>query len=260
MKTTTSTQVTHYEIQKKRRESPARGGRGPQDRHQAFRGSDGRRAQPSHSTRCLRRLDGDRPTREPRCDDPRGRPGSTTTIRRHRGTRSCSSSPVGLDRNRRSAHPMATVGHAPSPQLGVASSWKRGRQVGRLPYVERGADLEQFGVALLEEGGDTPVSELPLRPARSDALVGDDPYARRTRRLARQFEGTEFARLITWFDDVRGLVDEARCPEPVHGRQDDRLPHRRAERRHARTCAGPRPVQPPARWGGRAVRDLGPGA
>jgi gentisate 1,2-dioxygenase len=66
--------------------------------------------------------------------------------------------------------------------------------------------LEQFGVALLEDGGDTPVAELPPRPRQIAALEGDDPYARRTQRLARQSEGEEAARLITRFDDVRGLV------------------------------------------------------
>ena len=66
--------------------------------------------------------------------------------------------------------------------------------------------LEQFGVALLEDGGDTPVAELPPRPRQIAALEGDDPYARRTQRLARQSEGEEAGRLITRFDDVRGLV------------------------------------------------------
>jgi gentisate 1,2-dioxygenase len=66
--------------------------------------------------------------------------------------------------------------------------------------------LEQFGVALLEDGGDTPVADLPPRPRQMQPLVGDDPYARRTQRLARQWAGTESARLITRFDEVRGLV------------------------------------------------------
>ena len=66
--------------------------------------------------------------------------------------------------------------------------------------------LEQFGVALLEDGGDTPVTDLPPRPQQIGALTGDDPYARRTQRLARQSEGSASARLITRFEDVRGLV------------------------------------------------------
>ncbi|HEU4572331.1 MAG TPA: cupin domain-containing protein, partial [Candidatus Limnocylindrales bacterium] len=66
--------------------------------------------------------------------------------------------------------------------------------------------LEQFGVAILEEGGDTPVSELPPRPRQVEPIEGDDPYARRTQRLARQWEGSDSARLITRFEDVRGLV------------------------------------------------------
>jgi gentisate 1,2-dioxygenase len=66
--------------------------------------------------------------------------------------------------------------------------------------------LEQFGVALLEDGGDTPVKDLPPRPKQVAAVEGEDPYARRTQRLARQWSGTDTARLITRFDDVRGLV------------------------------------------------------
>jgi gentisate 1,2-dioxygenase len=66
--------------------------------------------------------------------------------------------------------------------------------------------LEQFGVAILEEGGDAPVTDLPPRPKQVEPHSGDDPYARRTQRLARQWEGSESARLITRFEDVRGLV------------------------------------------------------
>jgi gentisate 1,2-dioxygenase len=66
--------------------------------------------------------------------------------------------------------------------------------------------LEQFGVALLEDGGDTPIRDLPPRPRQVEPIEGEDPYARRTQRLARQFEGTDSARLVTRFEDVRGLV------------------------------------------------------
>src|SRR5438270_11172455 len=66
--------------------------------------------------------------------------------------------------------------------------------------------LEQFGVALIEDGGDKPVAELPRRQRQAHAIDGADPHARRTQRLATQWAGTETARLITRFDDVRGLV------------------------------------------------------
>jgi gentisate 1,2-dioxygenase len=66
--------------------------------------------------------------------------------------------------------------------------------------------LEQFGMAILEEGGDTPVSELPPRLRQVEPHAGDDPYARRTQRLARNWEGSDTTRLITRFEDVRGLV------------------------------------------------------
>jgi gentisate 1,2-dioxygenase len=66
--------------------------------------------------------------------------------------------------------------------------------------------LEQFGVALLEDGGETPVADLPLRPRQVDPVDGADPYARRTQRLAHRWAGTEAARLITRWEDVKPVV------------------------------------------------------
>lgn len=68
--------------------------------------------------------------------------------------------------------------------------------------------LEQLGSAILEEGGDTPIAELPDPPQRATAAVGDNPYARRLQRLASQPVGSTDTRLLTRFDDVRGIVSK----------------------------------------------------
>lgn len=59
--------------------------------------------------------------------------------------------------------------------------------------------VESLGLAVLEQGGDEPVERLPTRPQPAE-LEGDDPYARRARRLA---EGLgEKGRIHTPYDDI----------------------------------------------------------
>src|SRR5258705_10112381 len=66
--------------------------------------------------------------------------------------------------------------------------------------------LSASGCFLSSSTRPTPVAKLPRRPRQGDAIDGKDPHARRRQRLAQQWAGTESARLITRFDDVRGLV------------------------------------------------------
>ncbi len=66
--------------------------------------------------------------------------------------------------------------------------------------------LEQFGVALLEDGGEGSIHDLGLRPRQVEPVDGDDPYARRTQRLALRWAGTEAARLITRWENAQGVV------------------------------------------------------
>lgn len=63
---------------------------------------------------------------------------------------------------------------------------------------------ESLGMAMLEDAGDTAFDELPA-PPRTVALVGTDPYAQRTQRLA-QTQDTSDRRLITRWDDVEPRV------------------------------------------------------
>jgi len=210
MKTTTSTQVTHYEVQKKRRESLLEEWRG-------YHKTVLKRADVVMHDDPYRRArrgvyagwDGDRPTKNLDAtihELPAGL--ETTTIHRHSWDAimfiESGSGWTEIDGVRIDWKPWDTV-HLPS------WAWHRhGNANPDKPAVFHTWSvqpmLEQFGVALLEEGGDTPVAELPPRPQQVVARAGEDPYARRTQRLARQAEGSGSARLITRFDDVRGLV------------------------------------------------------
>ena len=66
--------------------------------------------------------------------------------------------------------------------------------------------LETMGMAIVEDGGDTPVAELAPRPAYSPGIPGDDPYARRLRRLAEDQAARRSGRLHTSWDELELLV------------------------------------------------------
>jgi gentisate 1,2-dioxygenase len=208
MKTTTSTQVTHYEVQKKRRESLLEEWRGYHKK--VIKRSDVTLV--DDPNRRLRRgvyvgRDGDRPTINLDATLHEIPARTTSTIHRHSWDAmmfiESGSGWTEIDGQRIDWKPWDTI-HLPS------WAWHRHGTDSDTPAVFHTWSvqpmLEQFGVALLEEGGDTPVSELPKRPRQVEPLTGDDPYARRTQRLAQGSQGSESARLITRFDDVRGVV------------------------------------------------------
>jgi gentisate 1,2-dioxygenase len=209
VKTTTSTQVTHYEVQKKRRESLLEEWRGY---HKVIlKRKDVQMLDvPSRRTRrgVFAGRDGDRPTINLDATIHEIPEQTTTTIHRHSWDAimfvESGTGWTEIDGQRIEWRPWDTL-HLP------AWAWHRhGNDRSDKPAVFHTWSvqpmLEQFGVALLEEGGDTPVDQLPPRPKQVEPIPGDDPYARRTQRLAGQWAGAEAARLITRFDDVRGLV------------------------------------------------------
>ena len=59
--------------------------------------------------------------------------------------------------------------------------------------------VESLGLAVLEEAGDEPVERLPSRPQPAE-LEGDDPHARRARRLAKGL--ADKVRIHTPYDDI----------------------------------------------------------
>lgn len=65
---------------------------------------------------------------------------------------------------------------------------------------------EAFGSAVLEEGGDAPYADLPRGPRAAPAVTGADPYALRVRRLSTQGPSIRDRRLITRWDEATPTV------------------------------------------------------
>jgi gentisate 1,2-dioxygenase len=210
MNTTTSTQVTHYEVQKKRRAALLEEWRGY---HKGvIRGADVALVDaPARRTRrgVYVGRDGDRPSINLDATVHEIDPGIVTPVHRHSWDAIMfiedGAGWTEVDGVRVDWRPWDTV-YLP------AWSWHRhgtGAQPDRPARFHTWSVepmLEQFGAAILEEGGDAPFEDLPARPRRATMIEGSDPYARRVQRLASTEADTGTGRLITRFEDVRGLV------------------------------------------------------
>ena len=62
--------------------------------------------------------------------------------------------------------------------------------------------VELLGLAILEDGGDTPFDELPAAPRAASGMLGDDPYSRRVERLNDQTTALAESRILTPYEDV----------------------------------------------------------
>ncbi|MGH2450465.1 MAG: cupin domain-containing protein [Candidatus Limnocylindria bacterium] len=208
MKTRTTTQVTHYEIQKERRESLL------EEWRRYHKTVIKRKDVVMHDVPQRRMRSGvytgwhgDRPSINLDATLHEIAPRTTTTVHRHSWDAiefiEAGSGWTEIDGQRIEWKPWDTL-HLPP------WAWHRhgndGETAARFHTWSVQPMLEQFGVALLEDGGDRPAKDLPPRPRQVAPVEGGDPYARRTQRLARQWAGTESARLITRWDDVRGVV------------------------------------------------------
>jgi gentisate 1,2-dioxygenase len=209
VKSTTQTQVTHYEIQKKRRESLLEEWRGY---HKTVLHRADVKMMDVPSRRMRRGVfagwDGDRPTINLDATVHEIPPGETSTIHRHSWDAimfiESGSGWTEIDGVRIDWKPWDTL-HLPSWAWHRHGNARDDRDAVFHTWSVQPM-LEQFGVAIQEEGGDTPIAELPPRPQQTQALAGADPYARRTQRLAGKAAGAESARLITRFEDVQGVV------------------------------------------------------
>jgi quercetin dioxygenase-like cupin family protein len=65
--------------------------------------------------------------------------------------------------------------------------------------------LDTMGMSILEDDTDTDIAELPPRPPYTGHLDGDDPCARRVRRLSRGQDARRSGRLHTSWDDLELL-------------------------------------------------------
>jgi gentisate 1,2-dioxygenase len=150
--------------------------------------------------------DGDRPTRTMDAFVHEFDPGVTTTIHRH--SWDAMVFVVGgwgwteIDGERISWGPGDSL-HLP------AWAWHRSGNTGTetARYLSFSSEplLHTMGMAVLEDAGVADVATLPQRPAYTDGLAGDDPYARRARRLAREQQARRDGRLHTSWDDLELL-------------------------------------------------------
>jgi gentisate 1,2-dioxygenase len=210
MKSITTTSASHYDIQKGRRGALLEEWRG-YHKTVVSRGDVRMIDVPSRRERrgVYVGRDGDRPTMNLDATVHEIASGSTTTIHRHswdaiafvesgRGW-------TEVDGERFEWRPWDTY-YLP------AWSWHRHGSDGDTPAVfltwSVEPMMEQLGAAIVEEGGDTPVADLPPPPRPAPDVVGDDPYARRLQRLATQPIGSVGTRLLTRFEDVRGVVSK----------------------------------------------------
>lgn len=199
----TTTQTTHYHVQKKRRADFLEEWRSY--RQNVICSEDVHLADTSRRMRrgVYMGADGDRPTRSMDALVHEIDPGVTSTIHRHSWDAMLfcvgGSAWTEIDGERIAWGPGDSL-HLP------AWAWHRhgneGTQTARFLSFSSEPMLETMGMAVLEDGGDSPVCELPPRPSFSPAIVGDDPYARRLRRLAREQEQRRAGRLHTSWDEL----------------------------------------------------------
>lgn len=206
MATKTTTGVTHYHVQKKRRADFL-------EEWRRYRNTVVRLADvPMHATaRGMRRgvyvgADGDRPTRSMDALVHEIDPGVTSTVHRH--SWDAMLLVVGgwgwteIDGQRVEWGPGDCL-HLP------AWAWHQhgndGSETGRFLSFSSEPMLETMGMAFQEDAGHTPADELPPRPPYAGAIDGDDPYARRVRRLAKDQDARRSGRLHTSWDELELL-------------------------------------------------------
>ena len=257
MKTTTSTQVTHYEIQKKRRESLLEEWRGYHKKVIKRSDVDARRvagaARRDAASTPAGTATGRPRTSTRRCT--RSIPASTTTIHRHSwdaimfiesGSR--------LDRDRRPADRLEAVGHAPPARAGRGTATATRATSRRSSTPGASSRCSSSSASRSSRRAATrPSRELPAAPAAGRAADRRRPV-RPADAAARAPVGGQRERPADHPLRRRPRArHQARRPQPVPGRQVDRLPHGRAIGGHARARPGHVPVAPSPRRRGVAV-------
>lgn len=207
MATKTTTGVTHYHVQKKRRAEFI-------EEWRKYRKTVIKRKDVTmHDTaRGMRRgvyigADGDSPTRTIDALVHEIDPGVVSTVHRHSWDAILfvveGSGWTEVDGVRYHWKPWDAL-HLP------AWSWHRhgndGKKTGRFMSYSSEPILESFGMAILEDAGNTEVSKLPPRPSYSAGVPGDDPYARRLRRLAADQKKRRAGRIHTPYDEIELLA------------------------------------------------------
>ncbi|MPZ95487.1 MAG: cupin domain-containing protein [Propionibacteriales bacterium] len=205
MTSRTSTQVSHYHIQKSRRAKFLEDWRANHRTVVALEDVAMHESARGDRIGVYVGADGDRQTRTMDALAHEVDPGVTTTVHRHSWDVMvfvvAGNGWFEIDGERQPFGPGDAV-HLPS------WAWHR---VGNDPdasstvrYLTFSSQpmLETMGMAVLEDAGDAEVSTLPGRPPFSEHLDGDDPYARRVRRLSREQQARRSGRLHTDWDSL----------------------------------------------------------
>jgi gentisate 1,2-dioxygenase len=206
MASRTTTETTHYHVQKRRRAAFLDEWRGYQKT--VRRADEVGLAPTARRTRVgvYTGVDGDQPTRSMDALVHEIDPGVTSTIHRHSWD----------------AMLFVVAGHGwteidgqrvdwgPGDSLHVpAWAWHRSGNdrdgVARYMSFSSEPMLATMGMSVIEDRGDEPYATLPPRPPVSDGIDGDDPYARRLRRIAADQRARRGGRLHTDWDSLELL-------------------------------------------------------
>lgn len=206
MATKTTTQVTHYHVQKKRRADFLEEWRGYRNTVVAL--GDVAMVE---TPRRMRQgvyvgVDGDRPTRTMDAVAHEIDPGIVSSTHRHSWDAMmlvvAGWGWTEIDGERVQWGPGDSV-HLPS------WAWHRhgndGNDTARFVTFSSEPMVNSLGMAAVEEGGDAAPADLAPRPRYAPGIEGDDPYSRRVRRLAREQQARRSGRLHTSWDDLELL-------------------------------------------------------
>jgi gentisate 1,2-dioxygenase len=206
MASRTTTETTHYHVQKRRRAAFL-------DEWKGYQKTVRRAGEVVLSLTARRTrvgvytgIDGDQPTRAMDALVHEIDPGVTSTTHRH----SWDAMLFVVAGNGWTEIDGQRVEWGPGDSLHIpAWAWHRSgnSSSGITRYMSFSSEpmLATMGMSLIEDRGDTPFSELPRRPPFSEGIDGDDPYARRLRRLARDQTARRSGRLHTDWDELELL-------------------------------------------------------
>ncbi|MEU4481058.1 cupin domain-containing protein [Micromonospora sp. NPDC023966] len=203
MTTRTTTGVSHYHVQKTRRAKFL------EDWRQNHRDVVTADSVVMHDSERGSRVgvyvgvDGDRPTRTMDALVHEFDPGTTTTIHRH----SWDAMVLVVAGWGWTEIDGEQIEWGPGDSLHIpAWAWHRsgndGTTTARYLTFSSEPMLDTMGMSVLDDAGHTPFTELPRRPNYTSQLPGDDPYARRVRRLGREQQTRRAGRLHTSWDDL----------------------------------------------------------
>ena len=205
MTSRTTTHVSHYHVQKSRRAKFIEDWRANHRTVVALEDVAMAETARGHRVGVYAGADGDRPTRTMDALAHEIDPGVTTTVHRHSWDAMvfvvAGSGWFEIDGER--------IGFGPGDSVHLPSwAWHRvgndADAAATVRYLTFSSQpmLETMGMAVIEDAGEAAASSLGPRPPFSPGVDGDDPYARRLRRLSREQEARRSGRLHTDWDSL----------------------------------------------------------